>query len=180
MSDVPEAPMEQGPGGLAPAGEGWFVVNARDARWVHQDELGSAVVFESHDHRFPHYGVNIQVLQPGQPNCMYHGEEAQEDFLVLWGECLVLIEGEERRLRQWDFVHCPSWTEHVFVGAGDGPCGILMIGARTTGDGLLYPVNELARSHGAGVDVETPDGDVAYARFSPVVDGPYRGDLPEM
>jgi len=180
MSNVPEAPMEDGPGGKAPAAEGWFVVNARDSRWVHHDELGSAVVFESHDHRFPHYGVNIQVLQPGQPNCMYHGEEAQEDFLVLWGECLVLIEDEERRLRQWDFVHCPSWTEHVFVGAGDGPCGILMIGARNTGDGLIYPVNELARSHDAGVEVETPDGDVAYARFSPVVEGPYRGDLPEL
>ena len=180
MSNVPEAPMEDGPGGKAPADDGWFVVNARDSRWVHHDELGSAVVFESHDHRFPHYGVNIQVLQPGQPNCMYHGEEAQEDFLVLWGECLVLIEDEERRLRQWDFVHCPSWTEHVFVGAGDGPCGILMIGARNTGDGLIYPVNELARSHDAGVEVETPDGDVAYARFSPVVEGPYRGDLPEM
>ena len=180
MSNVPEAPMEDGPGGKAPAGDGWFVVNARDSRWVHHDELGSAVVFESHDHRFPHYGVNIQVLQPGQPNCMYHGEEAQEDFLVLWGECLVLIEDEERRLRQWDFVHCPSWTEHVFVGASDGPCGILMIGARNTGDGLIYPVNELARSHDAGVEVETPDGDVAYARFSPVVEGPYRGDLPEM
>jgi len=180
VSNVPEAPMEDGPGGKAPAGDGWFVVNARDSRWVHHDELGSAVVFESHDHRFPHYGVNIQVLQPGQPNCMYHGEEAQEDFLVLWGECLVLIEDEERRLQQWDFVHCPSWTEHVFVGAGDGPCGILMIGARNAGDGLLYPVNELARSHDAGVEVETPDGDVAYARFSPVVEGPYRGDLPEM
>ena len=180
MSNVPEAPMEDGPGGKAPAGDGWFVVNARDSRWVHHDELGSAVVFESHDHRFPHYGVNIQVLQPGQPNCMYHGEEAQEDFLVLWGECLVLIEDEERRLRQWDFVHCPSGTEHVFVGAGDGPCGILMIGARNTGDGLIYPVNELARSHDAGVEVETPDGDVAYARFPPVVEGPYRGDLPEM
>jgi len=180
VSNVPEAPMEDGPGGKAPAGDGWFVVNARDSRWVHHDELGSAVVFESHDHRFPHYGVNVQVLQPGQPNCMYHGEEAQEDFLVLWGECLVLIEDEERRLQQWDFVHCPSWTEHVFVGAGDGPCGILMIGARNTGDGLIYPVNELARSHDAGVEVETPDGDVAYARFSPVVEVPYRGDLTEM
>jgi uncharacterized cupin superfamily protein len=180
MSDVREARMEEGPGGLAPADDGWFVVNARDARWVHHDELGSAVVFESHDHRFPHYGVNIQVLQPGQPNCMYHGEEAQEDFLVLWGECLALIEGQERRLRQWDLVHCPPWTEHVFVGAGDGPCGILMIGARNTGEGLIYPANDLALRHNAGVEQETPDGDVAYARFSPVVEGPYRGDLPEM
>jgi uncharacterized cupin superfamily protein len=181
MSDVPEARLEPGEGGLAPADDGWFVVNAREGRWVHHDELGSAVVFESHEHRFPHYGVNIQVLQPGQPNCMYHGEEAQEDFLVLWGECLVVIEGEERRLRQWDLVHCPPWTEHVFVGAGDGPCGILMVGARNTGEGLIYPVNEAALRHGAGVETETPDGDVAYARFAPVVEGPYRdGDLPDL
>jgi len=181
MSDVPEARLEQGDGGLAPADDGWFVVNARHARWVHHDELGSAVVFESHEHRFPHYGVNIQVLQPGQPNCMYHGEEAQEDFLVLWGECLLLIEGEERRLKQWDLVHCPPWTEHVFVGAGDGPCGILMVGARNTGEGLIYPVNDRALRHGAGVETATPDGDVAYARFSPVVEGPYRdGDVPDL
>src|SRR6185312_15725279 len=58
------------------------------------------------------------ILAPGQPSCMYHGEDEQEDFLILAGECLLLVEGQERRLKAWDFVHCPAWTEHVFVGAG--------------------------------------------------------------
>ena len=156
--------MEDGPGGKAPAGDGWFVVNARDSRWVHHDELGSAVEFESHDHRFPHYGVDIQVLQPGQPNCMYHGENIQEDFLVLSGECLLLVEGEERPLKAWDFVHCPDWTEHVFVGAGDGPCVVLMVGARPDTE-VIYPVADVALRHGAGVERETPSPDEAYAPY---------------
>jgi uncharacterized cupin superfamily protein len=95
---IPEAPLRDTGDGLVPEGEGWFVVNARDARWEHSDELGSACVFEG-ETPFPALGVNIQVLKPGQPNCMYHGEGAQEDFLVLAGECLLLVEGEERRLR---------------------------------------------------------------------------------
>jgi uncharacterized cupin superfamily protein len=97
---------------------------------------------------------------------MYHGEEAQEDFLVLSGECLLLIEGQERRLQAWDFVHCPPWTEHIFVGAGDQPCLIVMTGARRKGRGLRYPVSELALRHGAGVETETSDPREAYARFS--------------
>ena len=143
-----EARLEKTDNGLVPRGDGWFVVNAREAPWWHSDKFGSACVFEGDVH-FPELGVNIQVLAPGEPNCMYHGENAQEDFLVLSGECLLLVEGEERPLRQWDFVHCPAWTEHVFVGAGDGPCAILMIGARPTEEELLYPVVEIARKHDA-------------------------------
>jgi uncharacterized cupin superfamily protein len=101
----------------------------------------------------------------GQPNCMYHAESEQEGFLVLHGECLLLVEGQERRLRAWDFVHCPPWTEHVFVGTGDGPCAILMVGARCAGGALRYPASELAQRHSAGVEVETTDGDEAYARY---------------
>ena len=92
-------------------------------------DFGAYTRFEG-EARFPQIGINIGVLEPGQPACMYHGEDDQEDFLVLSGECLLLIEGEERRLEAWDFVHCPAWTEHVFVGAGDGPCAILAVGAR--------------------------------------------------
>ena len=121
---VPEAPMEDGPGGKKPAGEGWFVLNAREGAWIHNEKFGAGVTFEGTP-GFPHYGINIQVMWPGQPNCYYHAEEGQEDFLILSGECLLLVEGEERRLRAWDFVHCPPWTEHVFVGAGDGPCVFL-------------------------------------------------------
>jgi uncharacterized cupin superfamily protein len=179
MSPVPEAPLEKDQGGLVPKGPGWFVVNAREARWIHTDELGSAVVFEG-DVPFPQLGINIQVLQPGQPNCMYHGENQQEDFLVLSGECLLLVEGEERRLRAWDFVHCPPWANHVFVGAGDGPCAILMVGARLENEELIYPVDEVASRHGAGVEKATPDPRVAYARYPPSEPGPYRdGALPD-
>ena len=120
---VPEAPIEPTAGGLVPTGEGWFVLNARDAVWL-DGHFGAYTRFEGEE-RFPQLGFNIAVLEPGQPACRYHGENEQEDFLVLSGECLLLIEGEERPLKTWDFVHCPARTEHVLVGAGDGPCAVL-------------------------------------------------------
>ena len=177
---VPEAPLRKTDAGLVPEGDGWFVVNAREARWWRHDAFGSATTFENEgEARFKEFGINIQVLEPGQPNCMYHGENAQEDFLVLFGECLLLVEGEERPLKQWDFVHCPPWTQHVFVGAGDGPCGILMVGARPEQEELLYPVAEVARKHDAGVEQETTSGKEAYAPFSRSVPERYReGTLP--
>jgi uncharacterized cupin superfamily protein len=174
---VPEAALEGTENGLVPSGEGWYVVNAKEARWLYSEELGKAVTFEG-DVRFDQFGINIQVLQPGEPNCMYHGEDEQEAFLVLSGECLLLVEGEERRLRRWDFVYCPPWTEHVFVGAGDGPCAILMVGSRT-GRGVVYPVNETALKHGAGVERETRNSKEAYARFGDETNGPYPGGLPD-
>ena len=175
-----EARLEKTDNGLVPRGEGWFVVNALEAPWRHYERFGSACVFEG-DVRFPEVGVNIQLLSPGEPNSMYHGENAQEDFLVLSGECLLLVEGDERPLRQWDFVHCPAWTEHVFVGAGDGPCAILMIGARPANEELLYPVVEIALKHGAGVTKETRSAQEAYAPFTRPTEGPYReGLLPSL
>jgi uncharacterized cupin superfamily protein len=173
---VREAPLERTDAGLVPRGEGWFVVNAREARWNDSD-FGPFTRFEG-DARFPLIGINIGVLQPGQPSCMYHRENEQEDFLVLSGECLLLIEGEERRLRAWDFVHCPPWTDHVLVGAGDGPCAILAIGTRLNDD-TVYPASELAQRHGAGVAEETPDPKVAYQGHERVVETRYRdGWLP--
>ena len=173
---IPEAPLTPAGAGLAPEGDGWFVVNVRDARWQEGD-FGAFTRFEGAA-RFPQLGINIGVLEPGQPACMYHGENEQEDFLVLSGECLLLIEGEERSLKAWDFVHCPAWAEHVFVGAGAGPCAILAVGSRTGGD-VIYPANELAQSHGAGVDAETSAPNEAYARFRPDLDVEYReGWLP--
>jgi uncharacterized cupin superfamily protein len=175
-----EASLGETTQGLVPEGDGWFVVNARRAAWHAVDGLGRYCRFEGKDAaRFEQYGINIHVLEPGEPSCMYHGENEQEDFLVLAGECSLLVEGEERRLRQWDFVHCPPWTEHVFVGAGSGPCAILMVGARKPDDQVLYPVEPLAQRYGAGVDVETRSPDEAYARFPSSVPVPYReGDLP--
>ena len=171
-----EAQLEQNESGLVPKGDGWFVVNAHDARWWHHDTFGSAVTFEG-ETAFPDFGINIQVLEPGQPNCMYHGENAQENFLVLAGECLLLVEGEERPLEQWDFVHCPPWTRHVFVGAGDGPCAILMVGARPKSEELLYPVDEVARKHKAGVEQEATSGREAYAAVAKSEEGSYRDGL---
>ncbi len=178
---IPEAPLARTDDGLVPDGEGWYVVNAREARWLHTEELGSAVTFEG-EPRFAQLGFNVNVLPPGQPICMYHGENAQEDFLVLQGECLLLIEGEERPLKSWDFVHCPPWTEHVIVGAGTEPCVVLAVGARPEGFGqkeeLIYPAVEVARKHGAGVERGTPSPQEAYARFPKPATGPYRkGDL---
>ena len=131
---MPEAPLEPKDGGLVPAGEGWFVVNARDARWFDGNELGGRYTsFEGPDARFQELGFGIGILRPGEASAMYHGEEAEENFLVLAGECLLLIEGEERLLRAWDFVHCPRWAEHIFVGAGNGPCVVAAVGKTTEG-----------------------------------------------
>ncbi|MDQ3866600.1 MAG: cupin domain-containing protein [Actinomycetota bacterium] len=176
---VGEAKLVATANGLVPEGDGWFVVNARETRWIGSEELGKACTFEG-DVRFPEVGINIGVLEPGQPACMYHGEEAQEDFLVLAGECLLLIEGEERRLTAWDFVHCPAWTEHVFVGAGSGPSVVLAVGARGRERGVRYPVANVARTYDASVHEETDNPREAYARFSDLVERPYReGDLPD-
>ena len=126
---VPEAPLEQTEHGLAAAGEGWFVLNARAARWRHSEELRASLRFEG-ETDFPQLGITLVVLWPGEPMAMYHWETDQEDFLVLSGEALLIIEGEERPLRRWDFVHCPAETKHVIVGAGDMPCAVLAVGAR--------------------------------------------------
>ena len=142
----------------------WFVVNVRDARWRTHDTFGASCRFEDRENPFEQLGINIRVLQPGEPNCLYHSENLQEDFLVLAGECLLLVDGEERPLQAWDFVHAPPGTEHVFVGAGDGPCVILMTGARSKDEQLLYPVSELAARYGASVEEETTDPSEVYAK----------------
>jgi uncharacterized cupin superfamily protein len=126
---VPEALLEETDIGLVPTGEGWFVLNARKARWRHREGRGERLPFEG-EIEFPQVGVSLYVLAPGEPIGMYHWEANQEDFLVLSGEALLIIEGEERPLRQWDFVHCPVETKHIIVGGGDAPCVVLAVGAR--------------------------------------------------
>jgi uncharacterized cupin superfamily protein len=161
-----EAQLEETPSGLRPAGDGWFVVNVRDTAWVVHDAFGSGCVFENRQGiEFPDLGINISVVQPGQPLCLYHEEDAQEDFLVLAGECVLLVNGEERPLRTWDFVHSPAGTEHVIVGAGDGPAIVLAAGARPDPEKLRYPKSELAARYGASAEADTTDPQEAYARF---------------
>jgi uncharacterized cupin superfamily protein len=165
---IDEARLDPTDSGLTPATDGWFVVNAADAAWVTSETFGSGCRFENRDALpFTELGIGIRVLAPGQSNGYYHAESAQEDFLVLAGECLLLVEGEERHLRAWDFVHCPGGTAHIFVGAGDGPCAILMAGARPDEGSILYPVSEPALRHKAGVETETPSPDEAYAGIRP-------------
>ena len=143
----------------------WFVKNVRDVQWGTHEKFGAAGRFEPAPDAFDQLGINIRVLEPGQPNCLYHRENLQEDFLVLSGECLVLIDGEERPLKAWDFVHVPPGVDHVFVGAGDGPCVILMAGARSPDEELFYPVAEIAQKHGASAEKDTPSPEEAYAPF---------------
>jgi uncharacterized cupin superfamily protein len=152
-----------------PAGEGWFVLNARAAGWYRRDGRGAVLRFDG-ETEFPQVGINLFVLGPGEPMAMYHWEADQEDYLVLSGEALLIIEGEEKPLRQWDFVHCPAEAKHVVVGAGDRPCVVLAIGARQHQPRANcggYPEEEAALRHGAGVEQETADAKQAYARFAP-------------
>jgi uncharacterized cupin superfamily protein len=172
-----EAHLDDVGSGLAPVSPGWFVVNVTEAAWLRNDAFGGRCVFESsprvlaersdaEPQMFADMGFTLAVLEPGKPSGMFHAESAQEDFLVLAGTCLLIVEEEERTLEAWDFVHCPAGTRHTFVGSGHGPCVIFMIGARRQGKTLLYPVAEHARAHDAGVETETTDPMEAYARFS--------------
>ena len=161
-----ETPPESTKFGLRPSGQGWFVVNAREMRWRDTGSLGAFCDFEG-KRRFPQVGINLNVLQPGQPMGLYHSENGQEGFLVLSGTCLLLVEGEERELKTWDFFHSPPGTEHIIVGAGTGPSVVLAVGRRgLSRKGLLYPVSELALKHGAGVKKETMKPAEAYESFT--------------
>ena len=185
---VHEAELRETEAGLVPDSEGWFVMNARDARWIRRDGRGVNLPFTGwteHEAEtyFPDLGVALIVLGPGEPIGMYHWEADQEDFLVLSGDGVLIIEGEERALRQWDYVHCPPGAEHMIVGAGEEGCVVLGASSRThigeNCNGGAYTVDEAALRHGAGVEEETDDADAAYARFAPSEPTPYRpGWLP--
>jgi len=176
---VPEAALRSTKYGLVPDGDGWFVLNARDSSWRDYGPLGVACNFEG-KRGFKQVGINLNVLEPGEPLGMYHSENKQEGFLVLAGECVLIVEGEERSLKAWDFFHCPGGTTHVIVGAGDGPAVVLAVGARGGRKGIVYRVAAAALEHGAGVEQETTKYAEAYARFPRSTRSPYRdGWLPD-
>jgi uncharacterized cupin superfamily protein len=179
---VPEARLIRRNHGLLPTGKGWFVVNAQEARWFHSSALGSYCKFEGSSGsgaRFTQFGVNVNVLQPREPSSMYHAEDAQEGFLVLAGQCVLVVEDEEHLLVPWDFFHCPAGTAHVLVGAGTKPCVFIAAGSRGEGRKIRYPVSEAARRHGASVGRETTSPRSAYRHLQPTTQGAYRkGDLP--
>jgi uncharacterized cupin superfamily protein len=161
---VPKLPLRETKFGLVADGDGWFVLNARESRWRDAGHFGHYCDFEG-KRPFRQLGINVSVLQPGQPIGLYHRERAQEDFLVLAGECLLLVEGQERTLRAWDFFHCPGGTNHMIVGAGNGPSVVLAVGGRGGRKGIVYPVDELALAHDAGVEQETTKPQEAYRPF---------------
>jgi uncharacterized cupin superfamily protein len=169
-----EARLEDVGSGLAPVSAGWFVVNVRDAAWLRNDVFGARCTFQADrrvlrerpdldEQRFREVGVTLAVLERGRSSGLYHAESAQEGFLVLDGECLLLVDGAERALRRWDFFHCPPGTAHVFVGHGDRRCILLMLGARPDGKTIVYPRAARALARGAGVEEETDSPAAAYA-----------------
>jgi uncharacterized cupin superfamily protein len=179
---VPEAKLEKTKHGLAPEGAGWYVLNMRDAEWRHAEGGGAVCVvaddFEGWRRDADQLGFNPFVLQPGEPMSMYHREGDQEAFLVVAGEALLVVEGNERPLRRWDFVHCPPGTTHTIVGAGGSPCLVIAVGSRTS-DELGFPADEVAGRHGASVEEDTTDGGEAYANVPPRAPTAYReGWLP--
>jgi uncharacterized cupin superfamily protein len=159
-----EATFDETPYGRNPADEGWFVLNLGEALAARNEEKGGAIYpLEPRGEPYTDFGMNVHVVWPGEPSALYHSESVREAFLVLFGECTLIVEEEQRRLRQWDFFHCPAGTRHIFVGAGDGPCAILMVGGREQGMTLHYPASEVAAKHDASVAKDTLDPDEAYA-----------------
>jgi uncharacterized cupin superfamily protein len=155
----------------------WYVLNAKDAQWS-VNEMGWYCNFEEGE-RFPELGINLNVLPPGKPMAMYHNEPYQEGFLVLDGEAVLIIDGQERPLRKWDYVHCPRDVPHVVVGAGQGAL-VLAVGSRVGPDGGGYPHEPLAVKYGASAEEDTDDARVAYAAYSPPENRPYpEGLLPD-
>jgi uncharacterized cupin superfamily protein len=177
---VPEAPLRSTKFGVVADVEGWFVLSARDSRWRDYGPLGAVCDFEG-KRPFRQLGINLNILLPGRPMSMYHRENHQEGFLVLAGECLLIVEGEERPLRAWDFFHCPGGTAHVLLGAGEGASLVLAFGARGGRKGVVYLVDDVAIEHGAGVKKETTKSAEAYARFPGSSRSTYReGWLPDL
>ena len=158
----------------------WYVLNIRDAEWRDCGPRGHVTKLVREDDA--QVGVNLFVLGPGEPMAMYHWEADQEGFLVLSGEATLIIDGEERTIRQWDYVHCPPGVPHTRIGAGpgtgSGPCVILALGARI--DSIKeegwggYPFSELAMRYNASTEEETDKAEVAYARFPRSTAGEFR------
>jgi uncharacterized cupin superfamily protein len=182
---VSEAELEDKGAGLVPAGPGWFVLNVRDTRWFRKPGQGFSAPLTGSDEFeaetwFPMLGMSIRVVNPGEPSTVYHWETEAEDFLVLSGEAILIVEGEERPVRQWDFVHCPPEARHAFVGAGEGPCVILCASSRVfqkDGPWGYYTSDEASRRYGADSPEETQEGTIAYSRFASAEETRYPGGL---
>ena len=162
--EIGEASLAPAEGGsLVSQGDGWFIVNVAESQAGDNEVFGARTRFEG-DNPFPEVGINVHVVRPGQPASFYHREDAQEAFLVLSGECLAVVEGQERGMRIGDLLYAPPGTGHVLIGAGETPCTILMVGTRKYAKQHLYPVDATAVKHGSSVPEETASVEEAYAR----------------
>lgn len=164
-----QARIEETDEGLVPADDGWFVLNLGEIRWEALEGGGTWCSFESPAAPSPLLGIGVHVLRPGERPGWYHAESNQEGFLVLAGECVAIVEGEERRLRQWDYLHCPPGTAHITVGAGEEPCALLMVGTRSPEARIEYVVEPAAARHGASVERPSTSGREVYADRPPIV-----------
>ncbi len=142
----------------------WFTGSLEGAQAMKHPVLGMGFLFgEAYPReKFKDFGINVRVVEPGQPTALYHAENAEEIFLVLGGECRAIVDDEELTLGQWEFLHCSPGTPHVLIGAGDGPCTILMVGGRGSELGLHYPVSEVAARHHLSTPVPSDNAREAY------------------
>lgn len=163
-----EARIESTPAGRVPADDGWFILNVSEIAWATVPGGGTWCVFESPASPSTMLGIGVHVLLPGETPGFYHAENDQEGFLVLSGECVAVVEGEERRMRAWDYLHCPPETKHITIGASEEPCAILMVGTRSPGHATFYPVDQTAAKYGASVTQATNSPSEAYADRPPI------------
>ena len=163
-----EARIAETEAGRVPADDGWFILNLAEIGWETLPGGGTWCGFESPEAPSPRLGIGVHVLGPGESPGHYHAENEQEGFLVLSGECVAIVEGQERRMRAWDYLHCPPGTAHITVGAGDGPCALLMVGTRSPDHRIHYPVEHAAARYGASVAAPTDSPREAYADRPPI------------
>ena len=163
-----EARLEDG----VPVTAGWFVVNARDARWLHNDMRTICRFGGEGEAHFDDLGIGLYWIQPGKPMSLYHHEARQEDFLILRGSCTLLVEGQERPMSEWDFFHCPPRTTHTIVNTGAEPALILAVGARKEKASVQYPFDPVVARRGAGVPDDSTPAVETYASFGEPRPGP--------
>jgi uncharacterized cupin superfamily protein len=173
-----QAKIEDTESGRQPADDGWFILNLAEIGWATVPRGGTWCSFESPAARSPLLGIGVHILYPGDTPGFYHSESNQEGFLVLSGECVAIVEGEERRMGPWDYLHCPPGTAHITIGAGDGPCAIVMVGTRSPDQAIHYIPEPAAARHGASVAVATDSAKEAYADRPPITPAPSPWPLP--
>jgi uncharacterized cupin superfamily protein len=158
--------------GLVPADDGWWILNVGEMAWATVPRGGTWCVFEAPTAPSTRLGIGVHVLAAGERPGFYHLENEQEGFLVLSGECLAIVEGQERRMGPWDYLHCPPGTAHIMIGAGDEPCAILMVGTRGEPHETQYVADPVAARHSAAVAVPTDSPQEAYKDRPPIGPAP--------